>query len=372
MRNRRGAALLTALLLLFLLELLAAALLVIGTQHRSMVRGQADAWQARAAAEGAVRLAAGDWSSGFDTLGFGDSATAIPAAGTLPDGTAHGARVERLRDGSFLLAGEGVTRTGAAANAFARVRTADPLRMWADFPAAFAGGADVELLAGAVLDGANAGTPPGWGSAECSPIAALERSMLLGAGPLPAVLADTGAIVVLDSTALAIGGIVHAPVHSAPFAFDGLGGLRMADLARLADHHVAGIVTPGPSAAGAVCDLSNGNNWGDPLTPSSACGDYRPLIHAPGDLHIDGGTGQGVLAVAGDLVVTGGFEFRGAVVVRGHVAWDGVAWGAVRAGGVSRLAGRIHHSDCALWRALHSPSVGRPFRTAERWWLPAF
>src|SRR5690606_20760871 len=68
MRNRRGAALLTALLLLFLLELLAAGLLVIGTQHRSMVRAQADAWQARAAAEGAVRLAAGDWSPGFDTL----------------------------------------------------------------------------------------------------------------------------------------------------------------------------------------------------------------------------------------------------------------------------------------------------------------
>src|SRR5690606_19505387 len=156
---------------------------------------------------------------------------------------------------------------------------------------------------------------------------------------LPAVLADTGAIVVLDPTALAIGGIARAPVNAAAFAFDGLGGLRMADLGRLADHHVAGIVTPGALADGGICDPSDGSSGGAALAPSPACGHYRPRIHAPAGRHADGGTAQGLLAVAGDVIVTGGFEFRGAGIVRGHIEWDGVAWGAVGAGGVSRVAG---------------------------------
>ena len=72
-----------------------------------------------------------------------------------------------------------------------------------------------------------------------------------------------------------------------------------------------------------VCRTSTQDNWGDPVHPSGACGNYFPIIYAAGDLHITGGYGQGILLVEGDLAVQGGFEFYGPVFVKGELSTAG-------------------------------------------------
>ena len=42
-------------------------------------------------------------------------------------------------------------------------------------------------------------------------------------------------------------------------------------------------------AADGSCDFGHPENWGDPLNPTSACGNYFPIIYAPGNLRRSGG-----------------------------------------------------------------------------------
>ncbi len=57
------------------------------------------------------------------------------------------------------------------------------------------------------------------------------------------------------------------------------------------------------------CDVSKALNWGAPFDPLSPCHEYYPIIYVPGDMKINGNTGQGLLLVEGNLDVQGGFEF---------------------------------------------------------------
>ena len=134
------------------------------------------------------------------------------------------------------------------------------------------------------------------------------------------------------------------------------------------------VYVPGPVTRGSECDTSRPDNWGD-ASGAGACGNWLPIIHAPGDLRVDGGAGQGMLIVDGDLSVSGGFEFTGAVLVGGSMdvgpggmlvtggafatgitgAWVGGARGPV-----------VVRSTCALDAALLaagsiSPVVDRPW-----------
>ncbi len=89
---------------------------------------------------------------------------------------------------------------------------------------------------------------------------------------------------------------------------------------------------------------------------------------------MQGGSGQGILVVRGDLVLEAGARFFGAVVVGGSVrAAPGTAVaGAVRAGDVA-WSGTLEVSACALLRVLaEAPSLGRPLRADNRWWIPLF
>jgi hypothetical protein len=74
-----------------------------------------------------------------------------------------------------------------------------------------------------------------------------------------------------------------------------------------------------PSAAGGVCEVSDTLNWGAPGLPGSACWTYLPIIHADGTLRIeDGGVGQGLLLVDGDLRLSEDFHFYGVAIVKGR------------------------------------------------------
>jgi hypothetical protein len=134
------------------------------------------------------------------------------------------------------------------------------------------------------------------------------------------------------------------------------------------------VVQPGryarvsPTTDGATCRIGDPTNWGDPLGASS-CSTYRPVVHVPGDLVLAGGRGQGVLLVAGDLTVRGGFAFEGLILVGGAFRSSGgplrivgalqaglVGEGGIRLGG----AGVVVHSRCSLIRAAMASARAMP------------
>ncbi len=108
--------------------------------------------------------------------------------------------------------------------------------------------------------------------------------------------------------------------------------------------------------------MADSLNWGAPAWPGSACWDYLPIVHAGGTLRIEGGgTGQGLLLVDGDLIVSEDFHFHGLVVVKGRTILEDQAriTGGVVTGNrgifglVSELSdgSSIRYSACAIGRA---------------------
>jgi hypothetical protein len=109
------------------------------------------------------------------------------------------------------------------------------------------------------------------------------------------------------------------------------------------------------------------------------CGSQVPVVLAVGDLTVDGGDGQGVLLVTGDLHVRGGFRFRGLVIVRGRLSFSGSGGyllGAVLAG-VAELPNEpfsaqplIQYSSCYVAMSLLGITPLRPLRSGA--WMHVF
>jgi hypothetical protein len=118
---------------------------------------------------------------------------------------------------------------------------------------------------------------------------------------------------------------------------------------------------PSPALDGAgECDAARLDNLGDPLRllgPASPCADHFPVLHAPGNMRIEGGAGQGLLLVDGDLTLAGGARFNGVVAVRGvlEITENSELHGAVLASRVVVHVGSLAgYSSCAVERALRA------------------
>lgn len=161
------------------------------------------------------------------------------------------------------------------------------------------------------------------------------------------------------------------------------------------------VIPPGANAGGAgpsvlptgACDVTDNLNWGAPRNPNHACHMYFPIIHARGDLQLNGnGQGQGILIVDGNLGIRGGFEFNGIIIVRGKIETGGgnsKVYGSVIVlgentsekskikdcddeGCESKVTGNpiIHLSTCAIKRAVeNNPGLSRIIPVAERSWV---
>jgi hypothetical protein len=133
------------------------------------------------------------------------------------------------------------------------------------------------------------------------------------------------------------------------------------------------------------CDTSVDTNWGEP-TPAvntDPCFEYFPIIYHNGNLKLQGGRGQGILLVEGDLEATGGMVFYGPVFVTGTLSTTGNSgqgakfYGGVIAGNVAlddtnKLAGGalVTYSSCAIRRALANSALPAPL--AERSWVQLY
>lgn len=131
-----------------------------------------------------------------------------------------------------------------------------------------------------------------------------------------------------------------------------------------------------------TCDTSDPWNWGAVKDSDHPCHDYFPIIHAEGDLWLDGdASGQGTLLVNGDLHIRGDYEFAGIVIVSGKLMIDGagktIGAMVVRNGGdetgddsVLKGSPRIRYSSCAVARAVRNNSrLARAVPIAERSWF---
>lgn len=164
-------------------------------------------------------------------------------------------------------------------------------------------------------------------------------------------------------------------------SFNQFGDVSFAELAALANKNLTaggtynGIGPTYNTGPPLSCKITDIRNWGDPSSPTGACFSYFPIIYSPGDLHITGGQGQGILLVAGDLDISGGFEFYGPVIVLGSVSSTGTGGHIV--GGLmaqnallntSVITGNsaVTFSRCAINRALQASSTARSL--ASRSW----
>jgi Tfp pilus assembly protein PilX len=131
------------------------------------------------------------------------------------------------------------------------------------------------------------------------------------------------------------------------------------------------------------CDTSVQTNWGEPALDTDPCFDYFPIIYHYGNLALQGGRGQGILLVEGDLTATGGMVFYGPVFVTGTLSTSGNKsqgakfYGGVIAGNVAlddltKLAGGalVTYSSCAIKRALDNTATPGPL--AERSWVQLY
>jgi hypothetical protein len=142
----------------------------------------------------------------------------------------------------------------------------------------------------------------------------------------------------------------------------------------------------GPAYTAAVpprCDTAVESNWGEPILNTDPCFEYFPIIYHNGNLKLQGGRGQGILLVEGDLDATGGMVFYGPVFVTGTLSTSGNSgqgakfFGGVIAGNValddlSKLAGGalVSYSSCAIQRALQNTAT--PTALAERSWVQLY
>jgi hypothetical protein len=144
-------------------------------------------------------------------------------------------------------------------------------------------------------------------------------------------------------------------------------------LARI-EFRVAGVVSPAPAADGGFCDTGAVLNWGSPSDSLGPCGGYRPRVASEGSLTLEGGEGQGVLVVDGDLRLRSGARYAGVVLVSGDLTLDGGALlqglarvrGSVRVVAGSRLAGAF----CPALLALEAGErLRRPLQIPGGGWI---
>lgn len=150
---------------------------------------------------------------------------------------------------------------------------------------------------------------------------------------------------------------VTARVEPHPEGEPSLGPLGPGDLARALPPLGWGEGTPRPVALDGACDASDPTNLGDPGRAGAPCGAHLPARFHEGGVAMVGGAGQGLLAVTGDLVLSG-TRFEGLLLVGGSLTLrDGARLlGAARAGGDVLVdpASALDGSPCRALRALES------------------
>lgn len=371
-RMRTGVALIAAVVALAVIgALVAAAHSAAVRAHRAGERRFLQTEALAAAEYGVERVAANAPLTGWRAMRPGST----DSAGPWTIGRARvTVRITRLGDSLHpIVLVQGTAIAGGGKGRSARRSTSLTVSVGgAQFapPGAFTTTAPVTLGAGAVVEGADL-PPAGW---NCP----------TGGASLPGIATSSApSVSAAGCGAGCLGGappLVQSIVAADTLTYLAFGELTWAQLTASAVR-VPGIVTPGPSTGAGSCMASNPLNWGDPsrASPASPCESYFPVLYAPGDLHLAGGVGQGILLVGGSLTVSGGANFAGVVLAQGTVnalgtggRLEGAVLAAGEGGGANRFGAPlvIVHSRCAI-RAAES-GAERVLPVPHRAWAEAY
>jgi hypothetical protein len=361
-RQRSGFALATALLALALIGALVTGTFFIATHEQRTGTGALATTRALGAAELGTDAAMATWKREWNVeMQRGDRRTApeaiVEAASALTE-------ILRLDNQLFLVSSEG--RSGPARRVVRRyvaLTVAEPaLRA-----AATLGGA--AMIGGiARIDGTDR-PPDDWTcsgpGASVAGVATPDSMLITTNGCSPGTCVTGSPPILADSTLRHSGALLRA------------GELDWRALILRATATAEGMTSPSPTERDGACDVEDPRNWGDSERSGDAtCGNHFALVHAPGDLEIDGGRGQGILLVDGNLTIRGGFHFAGLVMVRGALHANGARIDGVLtvAGGDSSTMSTlndlvVHFSRCAAHAAMLGTAVPEPI--VERSWFEA-
>jgi hypothetical protein len=328
-RARRGALIPVVLVVMVIIALAACAALFAARQDRRASWNSRLQTSALGAADHAHAAAVSTFATVAPTLGAGSSVTRSQSIGDGIDATLH---LTRLGPTLFSLLVDGGAHSAQGVQA--RRRAALLLRLDPPslrFPAALniVGGSPPDP---AVVDGDDR-VPAEWPCDEVGAASAMRH-------PSPAP--DTSVLAALRARAS-----ITLPSGATMRAIQ-------------------------PGVRDGACLTERPDNWGDP-DRVGPCAGWLPVVHATGDLTIDGGAGQGLLLVDGNLMIAGGFRFVGAMVVAGTLGvgrGGATIVGGVTADGVNGSSGGagpvIHRSTCAAEAALVAAGVLLP--VADRAW----
>jgi len=166
-------------------------------------------------------------------------------------------------------------------------------------------------------------------------------------------------------------------------SFTNFGGATYNQLAARANIVLSGgVYKTNPTFVGAACDKNDLTNWGDGMTPTSACGGYFPIIHITGNATLNGDQGQGILLVDGNLEVQGSYQFFGIVIIQGELKTSGGGtseahfWGGVMAKNANldtqNLSGKatLNYSSCSILATLLATAT--PAMMRSRGWVQLY
>jgi hypothetical protein len=375
--NERGIALAVAIFALVVIGALVAGVFFAGRLEQQTGQNTLYAMQASEAAEAGLADAVNSQTA-TGMLALAVDPTLNTPLTTTSFGASHASStntITRLTDNVFLIKAIG-TRTDAANGALA-VRSLGQLirlvEVEIEVNAGLTALGDVKVTGGAQVTGIDA-VPPLWAaqSVDC-PATANTAGVRYNNGTLTTTgngALDGSPASVLDST---------LNTSDMKKDFDKLKALATLTLTSGNPAATAPAYTGNPQK----CDTSVETNWGEPILKTDPCFNYFPIIYHNGDLKLQGGRGQGILLVEGDLTATGGMVFYGPVYVTGTLSTSGNSgqgakfFGGVIAGNVAlddltKLAGGalVSYSSCALKRALQNSAT--PTMLAERSWVQLY
>lgn len=369
-KNRSGGALLVVLPCLLLIELMVVGALALASVQTADAGVRARQLEARVGAESAVRYALHSFAElEADTLSRGRAGQfPVPRASDAADPAI--ATILALGDGRFLATGTTLIADRPAGRAAAVIHAISRDSLWTLFRATLRADGDIDVRDGASVTAS--ATAPAEADAMCSSRARQDAERA-NAAIVPAIALAAGRRLLIEPLAVVAGSPATSFVAQDDHERRNMRDVALA-LRTLGDHITPGSTfRPRPSTLDGHCVNLDPANWGDP-SGITACAGYRPLIAIDGDAHFEGGAGQGILVVHGNLRIDGGARFEGAIVVAGDVSiGDATIVGSIRSSGsVEILAdSRVTHAICPLWFAFASPATRRAYRTSARFWLPA-
>ena len=368
-RGDRGFALAVSIFALTIIAALIVGIFFAARQEMKLGINSRTSVRALGAAEAGLNGTVANWQTAWNTLVV-ESSTVF--SGTLAsNGGSYSGSIKRLNSELFLIRSTGTDPQSLAQRTLAGFVRLQLINM--NFRAALTVRGSTSIGGSSLLDGRD--TPiTGWGCPTT------------GLDTLPGIIIPS-----TEGSSINLGNIQGDPkvVTDATIndsTFFKYGDLDWNELVAMATKvYPAGDVGPlnsiAPVGTTTTCTTSTLNNWGDPhrAAGTAGCWSYFPIIYVNGNLKMTGGYGQGILLVTGDLEVSGGAEFYGPAIIRGHLKSTGTGGhlnGGVMAANVDMESNTvlgnslISYSSCSLATALSASSPGRFAR--ERSWTEVF